>query len=492
MKRNNHFDEQIKKALESYQSKIDSTAGWERLNKSLQQDAQFDQQIQSVLKDARFHSKYSVWEAFENRRKAQRDLRNKMIMTRTAEAVILLLLLWTINQIVIPEMILKDNSIFASLLHRKMEKKADNFLVSRTSINRTMTEKETEKVESIASIHLPQVELNFRLPKKLSGNKTSSVRSQATENKNKIKPTAILSKNQDNTLGNNDQNFGDKGSEITDQTVISDLKLKFYDSLQTLVSTEEIEKANLLIVITQTPPDFREQHFVFKKLKKKYPNPLSLSLLYGPKFTKVSSLSKDPNFINRTEVNSELKLNLIFDHDPYRLVTGLLYCNYNSHPNISEEYVKLNKYLWKKSVTQANHQLLSIPVGLEKKMLRYQKLSLYAGAGMSLCLNLKNEYDFRNEKIGNIFIPPGSLEKYKLYSNLEDPNYNLGLIEGGSASENSFVEFFTYAQLNYRFSNHWDALFRAEYNNMLGSQSLSTDSEKLKSWFVGTGMSVRI
>ncbi|MBK7695659.1 MAG: hypothetical protein IPI30_15515 [Saprospiraceae bacterium] len=105
---NNQFDQWIKESLNQYTPK-DVKPDWSAMKSRLQEadkaNQNFDQSIREKLKAAETHIPGAEWQAYHQKQIIFRQRRRKILTTRVLESVIILLLIWTVDSIVVPEVI---------------------------------------------------------------------------------------------------------------------------------------------------------------------------------------------------------------------------------------------------------------------------------------------------------------------------------------------------------------------------------------------------
>lgn len=170
------FDQYIKSIVDQSEPLVDPQ--WDHMKHQLElaeEDANFDSKINSILSQAKADGPQLSWDQFNSKTLAQTERKYKIIKARAIESILLLLIIWTLNNIgithLLPEKV-KDLNLpilAESGNNYSSEKPEDNSSFSAQS-SMVIEDKETGKVPSYSSqpetidriekiILLPQVQL---------------------------------------------------------------------------------------------------------------------------------------------------------------------------------------------------------------------------------------------------------------------------------------------------------------------------------------------
>ena len=102
---NSEFDQILKDTLSEYNPSA-HLPNWNRMKSKLDaslEDKAFDQILKEKLINVDVNVKDASWAAFDQKRQMRRQKRYQILSARLIESFILLLLIWTVNRIVVPE-----------------------------------------------------------------------------------------------------------------------------------------------------------------------------------------------------------------------------------------------------------------------------------------------------------------------------------------------------------------------------------------------------
>jgi hypothetical protein len=496
---NNQFDQWIKESLNQYTPK-DVKPDWSAMKNRLQQadhsDHTFDQSIREKLEDAQLHIKGAEWQAYHQKQIIFRERRRRILTTRVLEAVIILLLIWTVNGIVVPEVInyradknkIALNSDFPSNLES---------LPSNESASNAVKESGNNSVAETNSISKNTKSFNGKtssLPKKkISANGDTKMMDLAKTNSTTAK--AITSSETKNVVPLSSTGTMEESSKSKPATEIETLPLQDPNSKTPIESSDAEPKENIIpregIQLDLLPEKLHPAGISFLNL------PLSVEI---PKMIKTSkdlsttywiqgSAGGGLNFIatpkdvhlnlaSRNSIGSAYVggLSVLFDHQRWLLETGVTYAFLSNKPGIKNIYGNLVTGYFQKRFVQANYSLIDLPVLIHLKWMKSGPWELSSSGGMSITACVDTRFDFvketadKNSTQGISNIPKESL--------LDNKSYIHGLTQDDSFSDNSFANLILGTRLSYVCRSDMNVFTNIQFKRMLNQNGFGPNADK--------------
>jgi hypothetical protein len=498
---NNQFDQWIKESLNQYTPK-DVKPDWSAMKNRLQQadhsDHTFDQSIREKLEDAQLHIKGAEWQAYHQKQIIFRERRRRILTTRVLEAVIILLLIWTVNGIVVPEVINyradKNKIALNSDAPSNLESLSSNQSIS-TAVKESGNNSATEK-NSISKNTKSFNGKTSSLPKKkISTNGDTKMMDLAKTNSTPAK--AITSSETKNVVPLSSTGTMEESSKSKPATEIETEAnhCKNSNSKSPLEPSELEAKENII------PREGIQLDLLPEKL-----NPAGISFLNLPlsvEIPKMIKTSKDLsttywiqgsaggglNFIatpkdvhlnlaSRNSIGSAYVggLSVLFDHQRWLLETGVTYAFLSNKPGIKNIYGNLVTGYFQKRFVQANYSLIDLPVLIHLKWMKSGPWELSSSGGMSITACVDTRFDFvketadKNSTQGISNIPKESL--------LDNKSYIHGLTQDDSFSDNSFANLILGTRLSYVCRSDMNVFTNIQFKRMLNQNGFGPNADK--------------
>lgn len=498
---NNQFDQWIKESLNQYTPK-DVKPDWSAMKNRLQQadhsDHTFDQSIREKLEDAQLHIKGADWQAYHQKQIIFRERRRRILATRALEAVILLLLIWTVNGIVVPEVInyrtdknkIALNSDAPSNLESLSSNESASPETKESSIN-SVAEKNSisknTKSFSGKTNTLPDKKVSINVDNKtVDLAKTNSTPAKAITS-SETKNVVLLP-----TTGNMEESSKSKSATEVETEA---------QPLQETKSKTPIESSDSELKENIIPREDIRLDLLPEKLQ-----PTSISFLSLPlsvEMPKIIKTSKDLsttywiqgsaggglNFIatpkdvhlnlaSRNSIGSAYVggLSVLFDHQRWLLETGVTYAFLSNKPGIKNIYGNLVTGYFQKRFVQANYSLIDLPVLIHLKWMKSGPWELSSSGGMSITACVDTRFDFvketadKNSTQGISNIPKESL--------LDNKSYIQGLTQDDSFSDNSFANLILGTRLSYACRSDMNVFTNIQFKRMLNQNGFGPNADK--------------
>jgi len=439
---NREFDQILKDKLSEY-SPSNQLPDWNRMKSKLDatiEDTAFDQILKDKLVNAEFNLKDASWDSFDHKRKMRRQKRIQILSARLIECVILLLLIWTVNRIVVPEIM------------EHQHRNNSNQILADKEINSTNQElKQTDQAVSqfysrsmlLSNKNISKSTLGFQNKNKVSANKfkrlNSNYASKAMSTevlKSDVKLSNTLSEQPAIIILPNDQSTPINAQEL-------DAK-----NGETEANTSSDQSLKLNLVPLELSPrllNFVEPNLIAHKrpLSRTWINVHTSGVINHIKTPQDDLINIPARQQNR--IGYELGLSMMADYDRWQLETGISYVKLLSHPNIEETYKNSSFDLIKRTFSKAEFHLIDIPLLIHLNWLEQTKFDISSSFGMSLSFAVKNEFTIVDNKLprsggsslGNI--PKPSLIAEKNFNKGSYANIILGSRISYSASYNTKI-----------------------------------------------------
>lgn len=498
---NNQFDQWIKESLNQYTPKDvkpDWSAMKSRLHEADKANQNFDQSIREKLKAAETHIPGAEWQAYHQKQIIFRERRRRILTTRVLEAVIILLLIWTVNGIVVPEVINYRADKNKIALNSDAPSNLES-LPSIESASNAVKESGNNSVADKNSISKITKSFNGKtssLPKKkMSANGDTKTMDLAKTNSNPANiKTSLETKNSVplSSTGNMEESSKSKpATEVeTEAPPVQD------QNSNTPIESSDVEPKENII-----PREGIQLDLLPEKL-----NPAGISFLSLPlsvEIPKMIKTSKDLsttywiqgsagggiNFIatpkdvhlnlaSRNSIGSAYVggLSVLFDHQRWLLETGVTYAFLSNKPGIKNIYGNLVTGYFQKRFVQANYSLIDLPVLIHLKWMKSGPWELSSSGGMSITACVDTRFDFvketadKNSTQGISNIPKESL--------LDNKSYIHGLTQDDSFSDNSFANLILGSRLTYVLRPDMNVFTNVQFKRMLNQNGFGPNADK--------------
>lgn len=466
---NREFDQILKDKLSEY-SPSNQLPDWNRMKSKLDatiEDTAFDQILKDKLVNAEFNLKDASWDSFDHKRKMRRQKRIQILSARLIECVILLLLIWTVNRIVVPEIMEHQHRDISNQTLAVQENNATNQELKQT--DQALSQFYSRSIFQ-NNKNISKSALGFYNKNKVSANKTKRINrnytSKATSkdveftdviihNTLSEQPNIIILPN-DHSSAVNTLDLDTKDRE-TEAITLSDQSLK--------LNVVPLELSPRLLNIV-------EPNLIAHKrpLSRTWINVHTSGIINHIETPQDDLINLPARKQNR--IGYELGISMMADYDRWQLETGISYVKLLSHPNIEETYKNSSFDLIKRTFSKAEFHLIDIPLLIHLNWLEQTKFDISSSFGMSLSFAVKNEFTIVDNKLprsggsslGNI--PKPSLIAEKNFNKGSYANIILGSRISYSASYNTkiFADIQCKRMLNsFGFGPNYDRYFQGVF-----------------------------
>lgn len=512
------FDKLIKNKLDEFHLEDSSAPDWSFMQQKIDEaesDLEFDQKIKQALDGLKVDSPQIKWEKFHERNIRQIARRNKIIAARIIESCLFLLLLWTMDNIGITNIIapLKHsdyklnpiaelNSI--DLFHKEQDAEQTSFdLVTnepspanqmvniddpnkkgfdRKKMNNTksLDEKSLHKKLSKPTFINPLTDPNTSSEANAIGNTSIEINGIPSAVSESVEPTQPIEQIQE--------------SEAAPQLPIDDHLINETETISALDS-----KINAL-VIKNSKLDFDKQLPTINQIIK--PAIIQKSVVLNVHAGLMANVIQSPPYTdpNATSLYTQLRpgfqtaINIGFQSRNYMLESGLTYQNFSYDPNISEK-IYLKDGAVRLQFNKINAQIISIPVLIHFNLIKQALWSVSAKAGLSLSVSLKNDfhldstYYYCQKGHNSIFFDTNPYSEIR--SRVSNPTYQ-GVLDGGDFGVNSFSNIIAGIRYERRLNSNLSFYSEIELSKMIGSIGFGPNGDRFISTNLNTGLSFKL
>ena len=498
---NNQFDQWIKESLNQYTPK-DVKPDWSAMKGRLQEadkaNQNFDQSIREKLKAAETHIPGAEWQAYHQKQIIFRQRRRKILTTRVLESVIILLLIWTVDSIVVPEVI----------NYRSEKNKIASGQTAPSTLGIASVEKSAaEESVEIKNSNLKNTKTEFVNAPKASSTKIRSPKKQSSAHKasvtvatKEIIPGSLLDKNksEDNTTEVLPSNLPAEESSQSESSIDKVIeappagphKEMIPDGSTATEVSDEIIKRELIQLETLSASAHQSGisimdlpvSFALPGIKKMAESATTAYWIQGFAGGGINFIAtpKDVhlNLASRNSIGSAYVggLSVLFDHQRWLLETGVTYAFLSNKPGIKNIYGNLVTGYFQKRFVQANYSLIDLPVLIHLKWLKSGPWEMSSSGGMSITACVDTRFDFvketadKNSTQGISNIPKESL--------LDNKSYIHGLTQDDSFSDNSFANLILGSRLTYVLRPDMNVFTNVQFKRMLNQNGFGPNADK--------------
>lgn len=500
------FDQKIKERLASFS--VQKDPDWSFMQqkvKEAESDLDFDQKIKQALHNASVDSKEIQWEQFVAKRMRQQERQRKIIQARVIESILVLLLLWTLDNVGITNILPPHNqtsnlkSAVATTLNQKLhtesnvylsKSKQQDFSVDNSSIvnndshpaNKGFDRKKIKKNQSPV-----EFKHSKKLEKPILQSGVNSVASTSNSANETISPTTI-SKEKVNALNTLDRNTGHEVSPLTS------LNQENINLEPIIILNGPVEFQNVENNLNDLPQTIETPEKIIKSSNGKsiYLNVhsgLLLNTIQSPSF-----------FDNGAAYQYQLKpgfqsaISMSVRSNKWMIESGIVYQKITYSPNISETLGSFEFGYYKILFSKIEAQFISLPILLHRSLIQSRNWSIGIKAGLSISASLKNNFQldtFKNISGRNNPSLTFGNDQSLLASRVRDIS-NQGLLDGGNFGTNSFANLNIGLRFQHSLSKFVQIYTDFELTKMLGEIGFGPNGDRFISSNFNTGIAIKL
>ncbi|MBK8956079.1 MAG: hypothetical protein IPM34_11055 [Saprospiraceae bacterium] len=350
----------------------DVTPQWEHMSEQLQsayEDEIFDEKIRKVLNNAQVQHQQLNWDVLDQKIKMQAGRKRKIITARIIESTLFLLILWTLDNIGIGNMIQEHIQIqhqplaFEEKINANSKYPLANITTNQTSFGLIPSGQIDPNSSSLKDDISSSNPISARaVPNKSSGISSPIDRNQFTSvSISGINEHEYSTKNISYSTPNGIYHYDKFMSLLTTFHRNNIIEFKIPGTLRTPEELELPIHADGVNLLVSSEPDFPE---LIKQIK---PSQLNYSKSVGLFTGAMVNVIQSPSFIqpdvNYTQAQfaHQLGLKVDFHHGPWTLKTGIAYQHINYQPNFSETLGSFEGGYFKIHFKELEAHLVSVP-----------------------------------------------------------------------------------------------------------------------------------
>ncbi len=506
------FDREIQSKLEQFD--VGAKPDWAFMQRRLSQveeDLLFDQKIKSILQDVQVNSKEIEWTEFQAKLKRHTERRQKIITTRAIESLLLLLLLWTLNNIGLTHIIPYEKGM------RKIEVFAQ-----------AHGEKNMGQFPSVASTDQTSLKPISRQPDITEGTETSldkpsglsktpefrttDLLSQATINENVESSATGFSKYQTTAKvyaaaalqpENNSDLSASLPSLMQDQ-ILPDLALTHNTIDVGLLKTalQHADELKLPAEITLLPKDdalefnLNVQHGIHPSTTQQHITRwIGLSAGFMINYITSPSFVQNSGHFHQVQLGHSLGLFVGSQFAEWMVESGISYQSIHYQPNMSETLGSFETGYYKIRFHKLQSHIVNIPVLLHRVLYAKNNWSISAKAGLSISASLHNEFsvdtltNLNGKATQGISFDPSQPSEIASRVRLQA---NQGILQGGSVGVNSYANLVGGIRYDRDLNPKMRFFTELELGKMLGSLGFGPNSDNFFTSTLKAGVSFRL
>ena len=514
---NKDFDQFIKKSMKDM--KDDMPSDWsameQRLN--LESDSEMSSDMEDIyldgvvydhLKNLQAPYEPANWDKMSARLDEEYAYRRKVIVTKSMEVLVLLLLIWTgIN-------FFPNKKVISTPTPPVAEKQKATPIPQQLISSEKATPNTSDLTSNITTSISSSSENN--LAASISYNNASTTSSKPEVN--------ILSSN-DNVLYayesfpiENEKSAISDVSSISSRTIVLDqttsdktTTIEISNSLTDQDETKKVGilKRTILAIISplksNNPSELKSEETEKAKrvdlekmlaLRKAKPKGLMVSMFGSSDFNHISTPHFDEvtgksDAIRRNNIGYGGGITLAFHAKKLLVETGLVYhfIKYQQVPN-TLQFGSFNRGYFEQKWEEAEINLVQIPLHLQYSLYQRKRWNIYGLAGASLNVAAKNIFAFQETDLSATGQRSPNNSVGKTISE-QAPNYN-GLLEGGDLTTNSYITANFGFGLERYFSYRWSMFIQPVYRYNFFLDGVGPENDLLHSGSIQIGTKVRL
>ncbi len=504
------FDREIQSKLDQFEpaSKPDWSFMQSQLNLA-EEDHQFDQKIKSILQDVQVNAKEIEWTEFQTKLKRHTERRQKIITTRALESVLVLLLLWTLDNIGLTRMIpyekgIKSMEVFAQALGELKNDKSD----SPTSSSHLKTKRETRNPYKLSHSAIHQA-LKIPAP---NDEVAQDSRLHLQTSVVSVENTADVYKEENNRQDSKiaaglQSGFASNAMEpaVNPEGILIPPDLSFASGLlQTSIKKAELHHSEELKLPSELSPlvledeldfDLELRHGIhpvaFHKQLKRWVG-ISAGLMVNS-ITSPSFIQNSVHF-HQVQLGNQIGLFLGSQYGDWMLESGLSYQNIHYQPNMSETLGSFEAGYYKIRFAKLQSHIINIPVLVHRVLYSKPNWSIAVKAGLSISASLHNEFsvdtltNLNGKPSQGILFDPN--QQSEIASRVRS-QANQGILQGGSVGVNSYANLVGGIRYDRDLNSRTRFFTELEFSKMLGDLGFGPNNDLFFTSSLKTGISFR-
>ncbi|MGB5025656.1 MAG: hypothetical protein WBO44_09915 [Saprospiraceae bacterium] len=476
------FDQNIKDILESYST--NTQPDWDFMQQKMDaadRDLEFDQKIKQSFQNLELDSEQINWQHFVAKKNRMLERRRHIIRARMIESLLFLLLLWTLDNIGITNILPikeKQAELVAPIAQNKTESIQTNLELNAANENYSTTTQSTSK-ENKSTAHLQSYDVEHSkglIPiagrKKQQTNQLSSNSIPAASNASmsaSINLKESIEYNQNSSASSLENNQEASAIALQNPAAILEnieylpvLQAGLPQNLDAIVLTDLPQVLNALpnkIIPVALKSTWLMMH-----------TGLMLNTIQSPSF-----LDFGKTYQHQLRPGIQTALSFGVEAKKWMIESGLIYSHLSYQPNMSETLGSFENGYYKIRFDKIQSHILSIPVLLHRQVVQRNHWSVSAKLGLSISAALKNYFtlDTITNLSGTVHqgIAYGTKDNSVLSTRVRNDS-NQGLLDGGTFGVNSFANVVTGIRVNHQLNSKLNLYSEIELNAMLGPKKI--------------------
>ncbi len=512
--KNKAFDDWLKSKLEQYEdhaAKMDMhgmpSPDWQKFSRVLENNNKshtVDLKVKNTLANAKIHSREANWEQFQLRLQLIRERRKKIITARIIELSLVMLIFWTLHTVAVQNLFnfppINKPAISSP---RSIQTNPAVAKESMMDEQESQLAQQSKREEPIASTHKTKTQIplssntakSLEMERKLLSNKFNSASNKNTRlalhSRQKFVPedqNSFISaepspsvKAQDN-IQNNIVPVEEKMYTVPDNQKWNDALHNASDSTQTEPSAESNTQSNseglLQAEMNKIQPLKQNEStsFIWFEMGSNFMHFRYHNSYNAPEY--IQQYSGKFNAFNQS-------IHMFLNYPLWLIELGVDFYRMKYTTNKYLAFGKLKEGEIIDIIKGMNFKMLEIPFHLHYKVMDQSKFQLTAFAGMSLAICNSASYDVTSaitKKPLQLYYNPKEELTYI------DVNYNNGIQNDHSFTNNTFTNYSLGLGANYSVSKHFKISSKLTYQNMIGLQGFGPLNERFQNYSIGLGL----
>lgn len=472
------FDQNIKNILESYST--DTQADWTFMQHKLDEadrDVEFDQKIKQSFHNLELDSEQINWQHFEAKKNRMLERRRHIIRARMIESLLFLLLLWTLDNIGLTNILPlkeKPSELLAPIAQNKTESIQTNLELDpaiKNSANATQVTLKENKLNALVLNHKTK-QPNGLIPTSVR------VKSKALRQGSIGTTTAI--RTSENAFQSTDPNqiattrSFENGQEQSNNTLENPALI--INNIENLPVLQAGIQQNLELIVLNDLPEVLNalpNKIIPIALKSTWfmmHTGLMLNTIQSPSF-----LDFGKTYQHQLRPGIQAAMSFGVEAKKWMIESGLIYSHLSYQPNMSETLGSFENGYYKIRFDKIQSHILSIPVLLHRQILQHNAWSVSTKLGLSISAALKNYFtlDTITNLSGTVHqgLAYGTKDNSVLSTRVRNDS-NQGLLDGGTFGVNSFANVVTGIRVNHKLNSKLNLYSEIELNAMLGKKKI--------------------
>lgn len=464
------FDQNIKNILESYSS--DSKPDWEFMQQKMdaaESDLEFDKKIKQSLQNLQIDSDQIKWNQFEAKKNRMLERRRQIVRARLIESLLFLLLLWTLDNIGLTNILpIKEKQIdvLSPVAKDKTEsiQKTSNPYASNIDNDAVLA---SEEIKSKDHSQITKSRETFGLiPTSESFKQAISQVRIKNNSTTAIRPNFSLQSEARNSseteLENNEMPLEHTEAIIENLQSLPVIYAGIPTSFELILLNDFPEVLNALpnkLIPVALKSTWLMAH-----------TGLMLNTIQSPSF-----LDFGKTYQHQLRPGIQTALSFGVEAKKWMIESGLIYSHLSYQPNMSETLGSFENGYYKIRFDKIQSHIISIPVLLHRQLISKNNWNISAKLGLSISAALKNYFtlDTVNNLSGTVHqgIAYGTKDNSVLNTRVRNDS-NQGLLDGGTFGVNSFANVVTGIRMNHQLNAKLNLYTEIELNAMLGPKKI--------------------